>query len=188
VIEAINFVATNGRKGKGTIILFAMNNFDNNDCAGEKPDISSLENVVAISGSTDTDLKSDSTGWGPCMEFIAPTWMYQHRNGGIVTTDMTGDAGLNPKKIPNELSDKSYTLGFSGTSAATPIVAGVFGLVLSLNDKLSSKEAINILKISAEKVHPSKARYDPRTGFSLRYGYGRVDASKALAFTNKSLK
>jgi len=180
VVEAIQDAFENGRNGKKTIILFAMNNIDTNDCTENNPDISSLPTVIAVSAATDKDQKSDEAAWGACMEFISPTWMYQHKNGGIVTTDISGDGGYNPKRNRTDLSDVNYTRGFSGTSAATPIAAGIFGLLLSVDPRLTRNQALEIVLTTADKISPAEANYDPVTGFSLHYGYGRINAYKAV--------
>jgi hypothetical protein len=68
---------------------------------------------------------------------------------------------------------------FGGTSAATPLVAGICGLMLSANPNLTSKEVKDILQSTADKIG-SSLDYDSR-GHSLKYGYGRVNADKAVA-------
>ncbi len=118
VVSAINDAATNGRDGLGTVILFAMTNSHIDNCSGATPDISSLPNVIAISGSSNIDGLVGDAGFGACMDLIAPT---RDNAGtlGIVTTHIGGQ----------------YRTDFGGTSAATPLVAGVAGLLLDLNPR-----------------------------------------------------
>ncbi len=59
-----------------------------------------------------------------------------------------------------------------GTSFSAPIVAGVAALVLSQNPALTPAQVTNILKQSADDRGP--AGWDPA------YGYGRVNAAKAV--------
>jgi len=59
----------------------------------------------------------------------------------------------------------------SGTSMATPMVAGVAALVKSANSYLNNQEMYDILTSTA----------DPITGTGTNWQYGRVDAQKALA-------
>ena len=63
-----------------------------------------------------------------------------------------------------------------GTSSATPLAAGVGALVLSANPKLSSDDVRDILRGTADKIG---AGYDAK-GFSREFGYGRVNAAKAV--------
>lgn len=177
VVEAINDVAVNGRDGKGILILFAMNNIDQDDCVGATPDISSLGAVIAVSSSSDLDKKSNNSAWGDCMEFLAPS--HEAMRAAITTTDMVGQRGYNNGMRPGDLADLSYTNNFGGTSSSTPIAAGVFGLMFSLNDNLTRDEALSMVLATADKVHPDLASYDS-SGFSRKYGFGRINAAKAL--------
>lgn len=63
----------------------------------------------------------------------------------------------------------------SGTSMATPIVSGVSALILSKNPFLSPKEVTDILQKSSVDLGPK--------GRDKYYGYGRVNAYKALLKT-----
>jgi subtilisin family serine protease len=178
VEEAIATAAATGRDGKGAVILFAMNNFDQDDCIGSEPDISSLDAVVAVSGASDQDKKVSYSAWGDCMEIISPT--FETSRQGISTTDLTGRRGYNNGRTTTDLPDLDYTNDFGGTSAATPISAGVFALVLSVNPELTRDEALSIVLSTTDKVQPDLAHYDPHTGFSKKYGYGRINAGKAV--------
>jgi hypothetical protein len=66
---------------------------------------------------------------------------------------------------------------FGGTSSATPLAAGIAALVLSANPGLSSDEVRDVLRATADKIGSG---YDAQ-GFSQRFGYGRVNAAKAVA-------
>jgi thermitase len=63
----------------------------------------------------------------------------------------------------------SYT---GGTSISSPIVAGVVALVLSANPGLTGAQAQEILKTNADDLGP--------TGWDASYGWGRVNAEKAV--------
>lgn len=75
-----------------------------------------------------------------------------------------------------ELSN--YTGDFGGTSSASPVVAGVAGLVLSANPDLTYAEAIEIINGTAENIDEANGQYVD--GFSPFYGFGRVDADAAV--------
>jgi len=59
----------------------------------------------------------------------------------------------------------------SGTSMATPIVAGLASLMLSANPKLTPAQVKAAIEKNVDKIG---------TGFSIRTGYGRVDAAATL--------
>lgn len=178
LVEAIETVSVHGRGGKGVLIIFAMNNHNINDCAGANPDVSSLPGAIAVSASSDLDKKVLDAAWGPCMEVLAPSSELDRRS--ITTTDTTGAQGWNNGHNPVDLKDLDYTSQFGGTSASAPTVAGVFGLMLSVNGALTRDEALAMLEATADKIDPDVARYDPVTGFSQKYGYGRVNAARAV--------
>ena len=60
-----------------------------------------------------------------------------------------------------------------GTSFASPVVAGVAALVLSTNPSLTPKQIETILKQNADDLGAP--------GWDLLYGYGRINASRAVS-------
>lgn len=70
------------------------------------------------------------------------------------------------------------------TSGATAYASGVAALILSTNPCLTNIEVAEILKSTADKIDADntnpEAQYDPITGHSLWYGYGRINAYKAV--------
>ena len=99
---------------------------------------------------------------------------------GIWTTDRVGYAGYKRKKMSD------YNESFGGTSSACPGVAGVCALMLSANNNLTITDVKDILRLSADKIDTAKGDYDDN-GHSLLYGYGRVNAAKAVELA-KSFK
>ncbi|MGA1475944.1 MAG: proprotein convertase P-domain-containing protein, partial [Prochlorothrix sp.] len=96
-----------------------------------------------------------------------------------VTTDRQEEAGY---------SSGDFTAGFGGTSSAAPVVAGVVGLMLSVNPSLTLAEVKTILRESADKiVDPDPdpqlgLRYGTyeHNGHSYWFGYGKVNAANAV--------
>lgn len=205
--NAINNAATAGRGGIGSVIFFAMNNGNINDCTGVFPDISSLNNVIAVSGSSNQDRKVTDSAFGNCMDILSPT----HRGYGpgitgnaysgtlnIPSTDITGTGGYNntnpfntdgghdPDYCPAESPDLNYTLCFGGTSAATPLAAGIAGLILDVNPGLTRVQVQQLLQDTTDKIEDSAGRYAANTGFSspatgqATHGWGRVNAFEAV--------
>ncbi len=124
--------------------------------------------AIAIGASSDRDCRSDYSQFSPELDFVAPS------SGGplnrrIFTTDLTGAEGFNP--------NGNYTATFSGTSSATPLAAGIAGLVLSRNPNLTRKQVRQILRDTADKIGP--ALYNEK-GRNNRYGFGKLNANKAV--------
>jgi hypothetical protein len=193
VVNAINNAATMGRGGRGAVVLFAMNNLNVNDC-GANPDISSLPNVIAVSRSSNTD-RFDLSGFGNCMDVLAPSWGGGAGTLAITTTDRQRNAGYNnnnpnppnigcpstePAPPPTDASD--YTLCFVGTSTGTPLTAGIAGLILTMNPNLTRLQVQQLLQDTADKIEDSAGNYATNTGFSTpaTHGWGRVNSFEAL--------
>ncbi|WP_309887689.1 S8 family serine peptidase [Archangium sp.] len=210
LLDAIDEAATNGRGGLGSVIFFAMDNLHRNGCTGQNPDISSLENVIAISSATNRD-RFDLSGFGNCMELLAPSAYTLARKDGIqntvasgrgtldlTSTDLRGPAGFNasvsglncpstgPTPSPGDPNAQDYTHCFMGTSAATPITAGVAGLILTANPGLTRLQVKQLLQDTADKIEDSAGAYSAVTGFSspatgvATHGWGRVNAFEAV--------
>ena len=163
-----------------------MDNRERDNCRGREPDISSLESVIAVSASDQNDQKIASSGYGPCLEILAPS--ASSARNGIATTDRPGTKGYNQGADAGDFSDLGYTSTFYGTSAAAPQVAAAFALLYAANPNLSSIEAKQILLHSTDKISPDRANYDPKTGLSPLYGYGRLNIGRALSMALKGPK
>ncbi|MFA6416321.1 MAG: Ig-like domain-containing protein [Candidatus Paceibacterota bacterium] len=77
------------------------------------------------------------------------------------------------------LAKRDGTFGsFGGTSFSAPTVSGVAGLVFSINPNLTPTQVINILK---------RSTYDLGTpGYDVVYGWGRINAAKAVALATQT--
>jgi subtilisin family serine protease len=171
VRDAIDAAASSGRGGRGALVVFGMTNESVDNC-GPQADIASLDSVVAVGVANHND-EIGGSGFGACMDLVAPAKPKDRGTIGNTTTDRTGIDGH---------TAGDYTSAFGGTSAAAPLVAGIAGLLLSLNPDLRREDLQRILEHTAEKIDPAAAAYDP-TGFSARAGYGRVSAARALVPT-----
>ncbi len=169
--------------------------------------IASLAAVMAIGRATDARV------WGRCgfgrgMSLLGPgesTVANDKKqcdpaappagNAGITTTDLSrpktgnnwgGLSGPCPCRTdgPRQTKDGSYDTCFKGTSAATPIVAGVAALVISENPELRGDEVRDILERTADRIEPESADYRREAGRGLLYsethGFGFVNAFEAV--------
>ena len=165
--EAIRKAVTDGRKGLGSVVLFAAGNesLDYVNYYSAHPD------VICVGASTSRDEYASYSNRGREVTVVAPS------NGDwpIIAPKASWDSGRWFDGKPRSGHHKH----FGGTSSATPLVAGICALMLSANTKLTAKQVKDILIKTADKIgHPSD--YDSN-GHSRRYGYGRVNADKAVA-------
>ncbi len=170
----IHKAATQGRSnGKGCVILFAAGN-ENAPLNDKKNNVDYHQgfalhpDVIAVAASNSLDERSDYSNYGPEISICAPSNGSPGR--GIVTTDRRGVNGYD---------SGDYTFDFGGTSSATPLCAGLAGLILSVDPDLSSSEVRNIIMNTADKIDTANGQYN-EDGHSAKYGHGRINAQAAV--------
>lgn len=181
---AIDYAIKSGRAGKGCIITFAAGN-GNEDCKYDG--YAGNEKVIAVSACNDTGKRSVYSDFGknvwccfPSSDFGFAGFNHpKPLTKGIYTTDRLGKMGYNP--------DGNYTDSFGGTSSSCPGVAGTAALILSVNPGLTWLQVKEILKNTADKIDPEGGKYDKR-GHSIYYGYGRINAEKAVITATEMMK
>tara|TARA_B100002049_G_scaffold179806_1_gene136790 strand:- start:401 stop:1009 length:609 start_codon:yes stop_codon:yes gene_type:complete len=92
----------------------------------------------------------------------------------IFTTDVSGSDGD---------QNGDYTSNMGGTSAATPMVAGVVALMLEANQNLTWRDVQHILVQTSRKVDSDHSGwFQTKAGYwyNHAYGYGLVDATEAV--------
>ena len=174
--QAISKAARDGRKGKGCVILFAAGNegLDYVNFYAAHPD------VICVGASDSRDKYSNYSNQGMEVSVCAPS------NGDwpLLAARANWDPGttLRGSGVWRYWADGIDRPGlykhFGGTSGATPIVAGICALMLSANPDLTAREVKDILQQTADKIGPAGEYIN---GHSRKYGYGRVNADKAVA-------
>lgn len=162
ITNTITDATTNGRFGKGTVIVFsAGNNANDPNAAVSYP--ANLSNVIAVGAIDRTGTVAYYSNGGPELDVVAFAGNYA---GDIVTMDLLGPAGYNGGPDGNN----DYTSHFSGTSAAAPQVAGVAALLLSREPSLTYQQVLSRIKGGADPWGPSDD-----------YGAGKLNAYRTLA-------
>ena len=181
---AIEYAIDNGRQGKGCVITWAAGN------GGESADndgYASSEYVMAVAACSDRSKRSVYSDFGNAIWCSFPSSNFEVTSEpkpltpGIWTTDRSDgtDEGYNPTFSGGDAAGK-YTDSFGGTSSACPGVAGVAALVLAQNPKLTWDEVANLVADTCDQIDKTNGDYDSATGHSHLYGYGRVNALKAV--------
>jgi subtilisin family serine protease len=163
-IKALDYAEEDGRGGLGSVVLQAAGN-DNCDISHDG--ILAYETVVAVAALSANDDKESYSSYGTPIDIAAPS-------GGLITTDIVGDAGYGSYQ-----NNPNYTGGMSGTSAATPVAAGVFALMFAVNDRLTAADARDIVCQTATRNDILDADFD-ESGWSPYFGCGRIDAGAAV--------
>jgi len=170
--EAIMNALTNGRQGKGCVVVFASGN--NNSSYVSYP-ASSISDIIAVGAmSPDGQRKSPFTvdgethwgsNYGSALDIVAP-------GVKIPTTDLIGYNGY---------SSNDYFLEFNGTSSACPHVAAVAALLISEAPDLTQQQVSSSILNSTTKL--SNYSFDTNKTYgswNQEVGYGLLNSKKAI--------
>jgi len=139
---------------KGCIIVCAAGN--SNTSTPHYP--AAYNNVFAVASSGSTDVKSPFSNYGSWVDITAP-------GENIYST------------LPNN------TYGYmSGTSMATPLTAGLCGLVWAKNPSMSPQAVLNCITTTAANIYTISGN----SAYAGKLGAGRIDAYQALLCAQSS--
>jgi subtilisin-like proprotein convertase family protein len=224
-------VQTGGRRGKGIVFLWAAGNencpikFSSNQTipftdgytqrqdgsyvwTGVKGAKRFTNNLVGIPGImhiaalSSNAQRSHYSNYGEGITICAPTNnVHEYNRLQVTGLGITTSSG----------AGSFFSSKFGGTSSATPLVAGIAGLVISANPNLTALEVISILQRTASKnlnmtAYPKtpSASFDPNPTWDISpvapyqngsftninhpdgtwsgwFGFGKVDAAAAVA-------
>ena len=184
--------AARGRGGRGTVFTFAGGNGGANENVNYDGYANSAY-VIAVGAASDRGLQAVYSEAGACLAVCAPSaeqfYSYVCYGGrqSLVTTDLMGSYGDNPRYTTCDLSDYNYTRNFNGTSGATPIVSGVAALLLQARPDLSYRDVKELLLRSATRIIPADPDWQTnRAGIAHNHkaGAGLVNAGAALSLAS----
>lgn len=179
VRDSMDYCVDRGRNGKGIPIFFAAGNGNESVMLDGW---ASYDGVIAVAASTSNERRAWYSDTGPAVDISAPSSGSSAAGElRIFTADRRGNAGYNPDPqdgTANPATDLDYTATFGGTSSSTPLVAGIAGLMLSVNANLTRNDVKSILEQTADKIDTANGNYI--NGHSNMYGYGRVNALRAV--------
>ncbi len=151
--NALEFVVKS-RGGLGVPMFWAV---ANNNVRLGTDEVCTDPRTIAVGRSNFAD-KEGGSAFGPELDFLAPgVWVFN-------TTSAS--------------SGRLYDYA-TGTSFAAPCAAGIAALVLQVQRGLSWQDVRQIMRDSCDKIGGSNVQYGPN-GHNDRYGYGRVNAAKAI--------
>ena len=150
--EAVNYAS-----GLGSIIVAAAGN--ENNSVGFYP--ADYRHVIAVASVSVDDTRAGYSSYGHAVDIAAPGGGSE---GGILST------------IPGDAYD-----WMSGTSMASPLVAGCFGLLKSYHPGWSNDQLITQVIGTADNIDSLNP------GFETMLGSGRVNAYRMLTETNVNM-
>ncbi len=188
---------TNGRSGKGTLFFWAAGNGGNllvnsNSSglvtSGSAPRDNSNHDgqanhfrTFAVAAVGNDGKRASYSEEGANLLITAPS---EGTSGvAITTTDITGSGGYNTSGASPQPSNSNYTNSFNGTSAASPVAAGVGALILERNPNLTARDVRVLLARASRQNDTTDLDWITNAGnlkFNHKYGFGVVSASLAL--------
>jgi len=142
---------------KGCVIVAAAGNNSTNTPTYP----GAYNNVLCVASVNSSDVKSGFSNYGSWVDVCAPG-----------------------ENIRSTVPNNAYML-MSGTSMATPIVAGLAGLMLSKCSFMTNNDVVNCIKNTAVNIYTiaANASYSP----GLQLGTGRIEAYQAMLCANAFL-
>lgn len=161
--DIFSYAEDEGRDGLGAAVVFAAGNAG---CDIDADGMLRSRTIVVVAAIEGNDVRASYSNFGDVVDIGAPT--------ALLTTDPS------PGGYGSYNGDDAISDGFSGTSGATPVVAGVFALMFEANPRLTAKQARTVVCDTATRMDLAGADYDA-DGWSPYYGCGRIDAGAAVA-------
>lgn len=195
---AISRAATEGRQGKGCVIVFASGNANRptqgsiNEQGWPRQTVNGPTqwmngfalhpDVIVVSACTSLNRKAAYSNWGRSISVAAPsdngspgTWLPDQGfvfTGPVVETPLSGEGIFTSDRLGSAgYGAGSFTHSFGGTSSACPVVAGVAALMLSVNPNLTAQEVKHLLQATADKI------VDGEADIQLGYQRGSYDGN-----------
>lgn len=174
--EAIHRCATEGRGGKGAVIVFAAGNNRRgvNDPPRTLNGFAIHPDVLAVAASTSRDTHASYSSTGREIAVCAPSAGAPGRP--VTTADVTDALGDDGRMIARGYASGDYYAAFAGTSCACPVVAGVCALALTAHPDLTAAEVRDLVRSTSRRIGDGYV-----DGHSPRFGRGCVDAESAVA-------
>ncbi|MCD4695457.1 MAG: S8 family serine peptidase, partial [Bacteroidales bacterium] len=185
----------------GCIVIFAAGNEadQNNYDIGYVtfPANTGISGLITVAASDRDDLQANYSPTSEMIDVSAPSNTASNdvdEAGNVWTIDSPGyDNGFNPwpyvsnhpqpwEELPSSGTNNFFYTGrMSGTSAATPQVAGCAALALSVNPGLNINQINNLIRYKSDKVGPYIYNWNQSLlGHSRELGYGRLNCFRMV--------
>jgi hypothetical protein len=171
VQEEIGYAVTEGRNGKGVVVVWASGN------GGELVTFdrfASDPRVLAIGAVGPDGTAPLYQDYGPPLKFVMPS-------GGLDPSALAISTTNNPMAL--EYPAEDYVRTFNGTSASAAVASGFIAALLALHPELTLAQTLETLLETSQKIDPVYAPYNTQ-GLSSVYGYGKILPQAALQWAS----
>lgn len=158
-IEAFQYAIDNGV----TVVVAAGNSTA--DASGFTPAGITINELITVGASTTTDTLATFSNFGSVVDIVAP-------GGNAIISGM----GFNEFIYATMPASEGLYGNFRGTSMASPVVAGLAALILSVNPNFTPEQVRNIIRNSADLITVTAAN-SARSAFT----YPRINVANAIA-------
>lgn len=175
----------------GTIHTYSAGN--NRGTSGQdsnKKDLQKSVNSITVAALGSSGVFATYSNFGACVFVTAPSSSNRAGEVRSPSTDRLGGLGYNQSSGDSDLlPDLDYTSSFGGTSASSPVVAGVMTLLKEANPAADGRFAKHILARTSDVVDAGDATTNSDGGwrtngagfrFNQNYGFGLVDADEVV--------
>ncbi|KAG5449994.1 PC3-like endoprotease variant A [Clonorchis sinensis] len=162
-----------GRRGLGSIVIYASGNGGSDDHCGADGFVSSPD-IIAVAALTD---EADQPFYG---ESCSATRIAVPVAGSSVFFTSGGNI------LPSTTLNNQCTMHFVGTSAAAPLAAGCFALALEVRPNISKRDLENILPWSGRVPTPADKGWQVNGAGVLHSpsaGFGLLDCTRMVHLT-----
>jgi len=153
-----------GRGGLGTIYVWAAGNGGASADRVDYDPYASSRMTIAVSAIGDADTAATYNEQGSSMMIVT----HSSGNGRGIFTTTVGNG---------------HNFSFGGTSASSPLAAGVIALMLEANPNLTWRDVQHVLINSARKNDPTHPKWQVNGAghdINYSYGFGALDAGAAV--------
>ncbi len=190
---AISNAVALGRNGRGVVMVRGAGNGHFDPPSQQWHGLGANDNaytsdprVIAVAASRADGRVASYSQRGACVLVSALSGDLEDGFPTIWTTDRVGSAGINAAVFPDEPERANYryfSIGFTGTSAASPMIGGICALMLSANPTLGHRDVQQILIHASrhvDRADPDLRRNGAGYWVSHRQGFGIPDAAEAV--------
>ena len=179
LISVYGDLATQGRDGKGVIIINSAGNTGHLGGDSSSYGLTCSRFAITVGSTTNRGFPTYYTNFGSCISISAPS------------SGLNDNFNEEISNIPNLITSSNFddeliTVSIGNTVSSTAAIAGVVALLLESNPNLTYRDVQLILQLTATKVDPNSELWIKNANnnyFHPRLGFGRANSELAITIS-----